>query len=171
MNYKLCIMNWLWAFRQAVGLSAISFSAPLQKDAAPIPNASFLFRDGAHRHTIVSFVSTLALTTIVEIEEVREVIVDVIVWRRTPKASVDASIAKHNSVATTRSRKEDTVAIRSYNFCAAHSVYSGPFPCTIVYKFLALLFCRQPPSSTPIGSSSIVWWCKIASSVHIALRL
>ena len=127
-----------------------------KKDAAPIPNASFLFRDGAHRHTIVSFVSTLALTSIVEIEEVREVIVDVFVWRRTPKASVDASIAKHNSVATTRSRKEDTVAIRSYNFCTAHSVYSGPFPCTIVYKFSALLFCRQPPSPTPIGSSSIV---------------
>ena len=132
-----------------VGLSAIL-------DATNHIPHLLLFRDGAHRHTIVSFVSTLALTTIVEIEEVREVIVDVIVWRRTPKASVDASIAKHNSVATTRSRKEDTVAIRSYNFCAAHSVYSGPFPCTIVYKFLALLFCRQPPSSTPIGSSSIV---------------
>ena len=40
MNYELCIMNCLWAFRQAVGLSAISFSATLQKDAAPIPNAS-----------------------------------------------------------------------------------------------------------------------------------
>ena len=41
MNYKLCIVNCLWAFRQAVGLSAISFSATLQKDAAPIPNAVF----------------------------------------------------------------------------------------------------------------------------------
>ena len=34
MNYEL-----MWAFRQAVGLSAISFSATLPKDAAPIPNA------------------------------------------------------------------------------------------------------------------------------------
>ena len=41
MHCELCIMNCLWAFRQAVGLSAISFSAPLQKDAAPIPNAVF----------------------------------------------------------------------------------------------------------------------------------
>ena len=33
----------MWAFRQAVGLSAISFfapQAPLKKDAAPIPNAN-----------------------------------------------------------------------------------------------------------------------------------
>ena len=35
MHYEL-----IWAFRQAVGLSAISFSATLQKDAAPIPNAT-----------------------------------------------------------------------------------------------------------------------------------
>ncbi len=41
MHCELCIMNCLWAFRQAVGLSAISFSATLQKDAAPIPNAVF----------------------------------------------------------------------------------------------------------------------------------
>ena len=37
MNYELCINVSVPAI--AVGLSAISFSAPLQKDAAPIPNA------------------------------------------------------------------------------------------------------------------------------------
>ena len=44
-NYALCIMNYELfqgvpaPLRSAVGLSAISFSASLQKDAAPIPNA------------------------------------------------------------------------------------------------------------------------------------
>ena len=47
MHYELCIINYelMWAFRQAVGLSAISFfapQAPLKKDAAPIPNAERL---------------------------------------------------------------------------------------------------------------------------------
>ena len=47
MHYELCIMNYalMWAFRQAVGLFAISFlapQAPLKKDAAPIPNAERL---------------------------------------------------------------------------------------------------------------------------------
>ena len=37
MHYELCINVGVPAI--AVGLSAISFSAPLQKDAAPIPNA------------------------------------------------------------------------------------------------------------------------------------
>ena len=37
VNYELCINVGVPAI--AVGLSAISFSAPLQKDAAPIPNA------------------------------------------------------------------------------------------------------------------------------------
>ena len=37
MNYELCINVGVPAI--AVGLSAISFSATLQKDAAPIPNA------------------------------------------------------------------------------------------------------------------------------------
>ena len=37
MNYELCIVSG--RFGSAVGLSAISFSAALQKDAAPIPNA------------------------------------------------------------------------------------------------------------------------------------
>ncbi len=32
-------INYILAFRQAVGLSAISLLAPLAKDAAPIPNA------------------------------------------------------------------------------------------------------------------------------------
>ena len=40
MNYALCIMNYCEGVPAiAVGLSAISFSASLQKDAAPIPNA------------------------------------------------------------------------------------------------------------------------------------
>ena len=42
MNYELCIMNYELFYGVpaiAVGLSAISFSAALQKDAAPIPNA------------------------------------------------------------------------------------------------------------------------------------
>jgi hypothetical protein len=45
MHYELCIINYELfqgvpaPFRSAVGLSAISFSALLQKDAAPIPNA------------------------------------------------------------------------------------------------------------------------------------
>ena len=37
MHYELCII--LGRSGKAVGLSAISFSAALQKDAAPIPNA------------------------------------------------------------------------------------------------------------------------------------
>ena len=42
MHYELCIMNYELFYGVpaiAVGLSAISFSAALQKDAAPIPNA------------------------------------------------------------------------------------------------------------------------------------
>ena len=42
MHYALCIMNYELFYGVpaiAVGLSAISFSASLQKDAAPIPNA------------------------------------------------------------------------------------------------------------------------------------
>ena len=38
MNYALCIILGVPAI--AVGLSALSFSATLQKDAAPIPNAT-----------------------------------------------------------------------------------------------------------------------------------
>ena len=41
-NYELCIINYeltLGVPAIAVGLSAISFSAALQKDAASIPNA------------------------------------------------------------------------------------------------------------------------------------
>ena len=39
MHSTLCIDNCLGRSGYAVGLSAISFSASLQKDAAPIPNA------------------------------------------------------------------------------------------------------------------------------------
>ena len=39
MHYELCIMNYFGRSGYAVGLSAISFSATLQKDAASIPNA------------------------------------------------------------------------------------------------------------------------------------
>ena len=42
MHYELCIMNYELFYGVpaiAVGLSAISFSAALQKDAASIPNA------------------------------------------------------------------------------------------------------------------------------------
>ncbi len=48
-NFQLCIMNYELNYgvpaplRSAVGLSAISFSASLQKDAAPIPNAGRIF--------------------------------------------------------------------------------------------------------------------------------
>ncbi len=39
LNHPLLIVHYFGRSGEAVGLSAISFSATLQKDAAPIPNA------------------------------------------------------------------------------------------------------------------------------------
>ena len=41
LSLDFCLLSFLGRSGSAVGLSAISFSAPLQKDAASIPNALF----------------------------------------------------------------------------------------------------------------------------------
>ena len=78
---------------------------------------SALFCDGAYWHAIGAIaVPTHVLVTIVEDEVVREVaVVAVVVRSRTPIAAIATSIAERRPVAETRSRKEDTTAVWSYN--------------------------------------------------------
>ena len=95
------------------------------------PSASLLFYDWAHTPTVVTVAVEQPLIATIKLEEACVAGISP-AKRRTPIVTVATSVVKRRPAATTSSRKEDNVTVRTFYIIAVNSVLGYPCPGTSI---------------------------------------
>ena len=92
----------------------------------------------------------------VEVEVVR-VVGLALARRRAPVVADRTNVALISTVAITRSREEDALAVLlARHLVTVVTVLSCPFPDTIIKQFLEFCLRRHTPAAAPVRTSSVV---------------